>query len=275
MNRTIRWLMVTLLMAGAVWLLAVRGEAGGDKGPWQPLLPKDVYEELAKREAETIKTALDNPTDESLARAKLGAALIAALTLSGTDKGSAEDLSGVRERAIRLAQALTKSTIPQAKMLAGDLLKQKPDLTKKLSIPWDTLLTSAELMDHLRPKAKGGDGMHPDLQSNVKLKGALNGIEEKVRALGMKELNETGMKKEAKEMELMAYRIAVVGALTYNFAPPKAGKKDPVLWREYSLKMRDGGVELAAAAQKGDTAAVLKSSSNLYSSCTQCHGVFK
>jgi hypothetical protein len=274
MIRTTRWLMVALLMAGAAWLLAVRSDAG-DKAPWQPMLPKEVYEELAKREAETIKTALDNPSDETLARAKLGAALIAALTLSGKDKGSAEDLRGVREQAIRLSQVLTKGTIPQAKMLAGDLFKQKSDPTKKLSIPWETLLTSAELMDHLRTKAKGGDGMHPDLQSNVKLKGALNGVEEKVRALGMKELNEAGMKKEAKEMELMAYRIAVVGALTYNFAPPKAGKKDPGLWRDYSLKMRDGGVELATAAQKGDTMAVLKSSSNLYSSCTQCHGVFK
>ena len=270
MDRTIRWLPVAALM-----VLALRGEGGGDKTPWQPILPREVYDELAKREVGAIQAALDNPTDATLGRAKFGAVLIAALTLSENEKGSAAELRGVRAQAIRLAQKLSKSTLPEAKMLAADLLKQKAETTAPLNIPWEGLLTGAELMEPLHVKSKGGDGIHPDLQSNVKLKGALNGVEEKLRNLTMKELNEAGMKKEAKELELLAYRTAVLGALTYYYAPPKAGKKDPEQWRKYSLKMRDTGAELAAAAQKGDTAAVLKASSNLYGSCTECHSLFK
>jgi hypothetical protein len=270
MFRNIRWLTIAVLIAGAPGLTA-----GGDKAPWQPTLPKEVAEELAKRELDTVKTILDGtPDDAGISRAKLGAVLIAVITLSGKDKGSADDQRGVRERALLLAQALgQKGGWAEAKKLSADLLKQKAGPEKKVG--WDKLLTGADLMDTFRTKAKGGDGIHPDLQSYVKLKGALNGIEEKIRALSMKELNDAGMKKEAKELELLAYRTAVLGALTYNYAPPKAGKKDPELWRQYSLKMRDLSVDLAAAAQKGDPATVLKVSSNLYASCTQCHGTFK
>src|SRR5947209_5438819 len=46
----------------------------------------------------------------------------------------------------------------------------------------------AALMDLLRPKDKGGEGLAAALQSNARLKGALNGIEEKIRALAKKKL---------------------------------------------------------------------------------------
>jgi hypothetical protein len=275
MDRMTGWLGVALMVIGCAAVMALRGDAGGDKTPWQPIVPKEAYDELTKREVEYVKAALDNPTDATLSRGKFAAVLIAALTLSEKDKDSASELRGVREQAVRLAQKLTKPSLAEAKTLAADLFQQKTDATKALSIPWEGLLTITELMEPLHVKSKGGDGIHPDLQSNVKLKGTQNGIEEKLRNLTMKELNEAGMKKEAKELELLAYRTAVLGALTYYYAPPKAGKKDPEQWRQYSLKMRDNGVELAAAAKKGDTAAVLKASSHLYESCTQCHSQFK
>ena len=44
-----------------------------------------------------------------------------------------------------------------------------------------------------------------------------SGIEEKLRALAMKELAAAGMKKEAKELELLGYRTAVVGASDEDF----------------------------------------------------------
>jgi hypothetical protein len=39
--------------------------------------------------------------------------------------------------------------------------------------------------------------------------------------------------------------------------------------------MRDQSVSLAQAAKKLDAAGVLKASSDLNSTCTQCHSVFK
>jgi hypothetical protein len=277
MNRNVHWLVAGLTVAAGGWLLAGSAGAGGDKSPWQPILSKEVYDELATREADTIKTALEGTPDEAaINRAKLGAVFIAALTQSVKDKDSANEVRGVRDRAILLAQALAQKETVEAKKLLVDLFKQKPDSGKKPDLVWDKLLTTGELMDHFRPKAKGGDGIHPDLQSNIKLKGALNGIEEKIRNLSMKEMNAAGIKKESHELQLLAYRTAVAGALTYNYAPAtKTGKKDPEEWRELSLKMRDSGVELANAVQKGDTTAVRNAGNNLNSACSQCHVVFR
>jgi hypothetical protein len=278
MNRTLRWLVGGVAVLAGIWLLSGRSDAvlGGDKDPWQPILTKEIYQELAKREAEVIKTSLaGSPDEDAIRRARLGATLIAALTLSGNDKDSAEKLRGVRERAIVLAHLLTdKTKVAEARKLLDGLL-DTPSPDKKMKVDWDKLLTSADLMDHFRTKKMGGDGIHPDLQSNIKLKGALNGIEEKLRGLGMKELTAEGMKKEAKELELLAYRIAVTGALTYVYPPPKDAKRNPDDWRLYSLKTRDTAVELATAAKKGDTAAVYKAAGNLGSACSQCHGQFR
>src|SRR5262249_37324919 len=160
------------------FLLLGRGEAGGDKGPWVAIVPKDAYQELAKREAEAIREQLNGaPKEKALGRAKLGAVLIAALTMCAKD-GGADELRGTRETALLVANALNKKDQPAAKSLAAQLPGGKVDPAAKLgAINWGSLLTPAELMDHFDVKSKGGDGIHPDLQSNVRFKGALNGVE--------------------------------------------------------------------------------------------------
>src|SRR5947209_10795033 len=208
MNPGVRRWIAGACGAAALGLLLARTEAGGDKGAWQPILSKEVYQELATREAEAIKTILDGkPDEDALRRAKFAAVMLAAYSKSIQPQGGADNqnLIGVRERAVQLADALKKDTLPRAKELLKDILQAK---TMSKSSPdqvhWDKLIERPDLMDHFRVKDKGGDGIHPDLQSNVRLKGALNGIEEKLRALGMKELAAAGMKKEAKELELLA-----------------------------------------------------------------------
>jgi len=280
MNQSVqRWIAGACSVA-ALGLVLARTEADGDKGAWQPILSKEVYEELAKREAEAIKAILDaKPDEDALRRAKFGAVMLAAYSksikpLDGTDN---QNLIGVRERAVQLVDALKKDTLPRAQELLKDILQAR---TMSKSSPgqvhWDKLIERPDLMDHFRTKDKGGDGIHADLQSNIRLKGTQNGIEEKLRALGMKELAAAGMKKEAKELELLAYRTAVVSSLTYYFAPAmKVGKKDPDEWRTLSLQSRDAAVGLAQAAKKGDTAAVFKASNSLNSACNQCHSTFR
>jgi hypothetical protein len=278
MNRNLRWLAAGLALSGGAWLLLGRGEAGGDRGPWQSFLPKEVYQELAKREADILREQLGGTLKEkAVSRAKLGAVLIAALTMSVKDGVGAEELRGNRETALHVADAINAKNLAGAKQLAAILPNGKANTTAKESvISWGSYLQPADLMDHFDVKTKGGDGMHADLQSNIRLKGALNGIEEKIRALAMKELPAAGLKKEAKELELLGYRTAVVGELAYYYAPKaKAGKKDPQEWQNLSLQMRDRGRMLAVAAQKGDAAAILKASDSLGSTCTQCHNTFK
>jgi hypothetical protein len=278
MNRNLRWLAAAAAVAAGTWLLLSRGEAAGagDKAPWQPILPKDVYQELARREAEVIREQLSGPAkDKAVSRAKFGAVLIAALTMSVKNGQDANELGGNRQTALNLATMLNNKNLAAAKKLADTLpnVKSGGDANP---INWGSYLKLPELMDHFDVKSKGGDGIHPDLQTNIRFKGALNGVEAKVGELAKKELNAANLKKEAKELELLGYRSAVVGSLASYYAPAtKQGKKDPQEWRNLSLAMRDQGVNLAVAAQKGDAALVLKASSDLSSTCTQCHSVFK
>ena len=275
MTRIPRWLAVAVILSVFACLLLGRGEAGGDKGPWQPILPKEVYQELAKCEADIIRKSLSgSPNQHVINRAKFGAVLIAALTMSV--KGTpADELRGTRETALALAGALNMKDQATAKKLAESLPNAKSDQNMG-TINWGSYLQQADLMDHFHVKDKGGDGIHPDLQSNIRLKGALNGVEEKIRNLALKEQTPANLKKEAKELELLAYRSAVVGSLATFYAPAmKQAKKDPQEWRTLSLRMRDNSVSLAAAAQKGDAPAILRASSDLSSTCTQCHNVFK
>src|SRR5262249_36090237 len=63
---------------------------------------------------------------------------------------------------------------------------------------WRGTLTLREIMDILQPQKKGGDGIASELQVNIRLKGALNGIEEKVRNLASKKLTEPVLDKASK-----------------------------------------------------------------------------
>ena len=82
-------------------------------------------------------------------------------------------------------------------------------------------------MTLFRNKAKRGEGTHPDLQYQPKLKN-LNGIEALIGALGARKLNETNLNIVAKELPILAYRIAVLGTLTFELSPDKAAAK----WHE-------------------------------------------
>jgi len=279
MNRSIRCLVAYIIVSAVLLLLSSRGDAQGEKSEWKPIVPKEVYQELVKREIkqleELFKDKLEVP---QIRRAKFGAVLLAALTLSVKDGVPAEELEGLRQAALSLAVTLQdKTAVDDAKKLAAKLANAKPDPNFKLKVTWNNiLLKKGELMDPFSVKDKKGDGLHPDLQSDIRLKGALNGIEEKIHALAMKELAATAMKKEAWELELLGYRSAVVAAIAYHLAPPtKADAKDPQEWRKLSVEMRDQSISLAEAAKKGDGAGVFKASGALNSACSQCHTLFR
>jgi hypothetical protein len=166
-----------------------------------------------------------------------------------------------------------KGKAGQALMYAVSLGKGGAPRTGKATDLTDpkTYVDLADLMEFFKTKNKGGEGIHPALQSNIRLKGALNGIEEKLRALSMKKLTDANMTKEADELTLLGYRMAVVGELTYFYTPKQKAKE----WQDLSLDMRNAGLALAEAAKKKDAEAVLKTSNALNSSCTQCHSGFR
>jgi len=137
----------------------------------------------------------------------------------------------------------------------------------KLRSPQDL----GEMMNLLRNKAKGGEGTAPELQYNAKLK-KQDGIESLIGALSSKQPKADDVAKMGKELELLAYRVAVMGAITHDNPP---GKDKLPEWRKLSLEMRDSAVALAEAAAKKSPADIQKASSRLENSCTQCHREFR
>jgi hypothetical protein len=264
-------------LALAAWCLAGAGSAapeGGKETGWKEFLPAKEAQELTKRSLEEAKAALaDKPDEEAIKKAQFHLLSIAAYARS-TKGGDKDRLGQAYQHALRVANLLgQKGKLAEARNLlekgTADRGSFDGDLTKTGAVLKD-------VMDHYKTKGKGGEGVHPSLQSNIKLKGTQNGIEEKIRTLVLKKQTPAVLDKESEELALLAYRIAAVAELTYEFTPAKkVGKKDPADWRQNSLGMRDAAVELAEAAQKKDAEAVFKASNRLNSACSQCHSTFR
>ena len=270
---------LTGLALCAMFFLAGPARTGAKDARWKKFLPADAYKELVEREAKILTASLQGKVEEeAITRAKLAAVMIAALALSA-EKDVKQTLS-MQHAALQVAKMLgDKGKIPEALKLAEALTSKLPtprpglvEANMKKAFGGDVLA----MMDHLRTKSKGGDGIHEALQTSIPLKGALNGIEAKIRAVAKKKMTDANMSKSAAEMVLLGYRLAVLAEVTDDFAPAmKSGKKDPKEWHELSVQMRDSALAMAAASRKKDAAAVFDAADKLSTACNQCHSVFR
>jgi hypothetical protein len=262
-----------LALAMLLALASIEVEAGADKAPpWKILLPAAAYQELARRSVDRIhEYARDDGASDAL---RAEALILAGYTLSVKDATSP---AAVRQKAIAIARlASQKDGAAEARKLAGELSLSKSGAAKETGAPvdWPALIGNiADIMTPLANKAKGGEGLPAELQYNVKLK-KLNGTEALIVALSDKALSTTNAGKMAKELELTAYRVAAIGALTRRRGPHK-NKDDAKMWDDQSIIMRDAGVELADGARRKDTAAIVAASKRLIGTCVECHQNFK
>jgi hypothetical protein len=268
-------LVAGLALAAAVCLLAGPGGAGEKNKVWKQFLPAEPFQVLVKRAAENAQKALSgSPDEEALKKAQFNGLMIAGYVRSAKEPDTPER-GAVRDAGLKLARlAGEKSKVEEARRLAADLAAEKVKAAgtgEKEFNPQAYLKDLADLMEHFKTQKKGGEGIHEKLQSNIPLKGTLNGIEEKLRVLVRRKLTDANMKKEADELALLGYRAAVVGELTYYYPQKKNAKE----WQELSLEMRDAGIALAEAAKTRDSEAVLKAGNNLNSSCNRCHSEFR
>jgi hypothetical protein len=275
MRTHVRSLAAGTALAAALCFLAGPGEAQDGKAKFKAFLPAGAYKELVARSAKAIEANLAAPDEDKLKRAQVYAAFIAGAALSAP-----ESPANVERAALELAQFVTdKGKVDQAKVMAKVLPKWPEGGRRGAKAQMDALGKYPEdisdLMDVFKTKGKGGEGIAPALQSNLRLKGALNGIEEKIRDLAKKKLTDAKVGNEAEELALLGYKTAVFGELTDLHTPPRKGKGAPKDWHELSERMRDAGVELAAAAAKKDADAIYKAASRLNTSCTECHSLFR
>jgi hypothetical protein len=185
--------------------------------------------------------------------------------------------AGLRQQALKvLAAAAQKDGADEARKLAAELATGKVAEAKKGAAPdWPALIGNLDdLMTPLATKAKGGEGIHPDLQYTAKLKGQ-NGVEALIIALSNKKPSDASVGKMSKELELLGYRVATMGALALRRGPGKKHANEVKEWDEQSIVMRESAIDLAVAARKKDGAAVFESTRRLINSCVECHANFK
>jgi len=260
-----------LLSAIAVGILviAVNLQAGGAKGSaWKPFLPDDAFKALSERSMQTIEEAAKSADKNAAERIEVEAAVLAGYTLSV--KNPKDDaISALRGAALNAAEAARKNELKK-------LIDFKKSIAAAPKAPAEvkdikTYLHATEpMMKAFLSKAKGGEGIHAELQYQPKLKN-LNGVEALLSTLASKKISDDNLAKVSKELPLMAYRVAVMGSITYEFAPKKGAEK----WREYSAAMRDSAISLAAQTHKKNGEGVMKAALALESSCIDCHSEFK
>lgn len=277
MTTTLRGLCAALAVAAGLALLARSGTAGGQKADaWKPVLTPEVAKDLLQRESKRLQELLTgSPDEQKLEQARFSALLIAGIARS--TKGGDVGADGAGGAALKIAGLLKdKANVEAARKLAQDLSKGGGGAAGKAGADVKEYMDVAEFMNFYRLKAKGGEGLHPSLHVTARFKTALNGVEELVRHLGSKKLNDAALSKASDELAVLAQRIAVSAGWTHGFAPDqKKGKRDPAVWHELSDQMRDAAVSLADAAKKKDVAAVHAAGKRLDASCTQCHSLFR
>jgi hypothetical protein len=264
-----RYLLIAVAVLATVLVFFVNdGRAGKNDGAFKPILPEQAYAELTKRSIATIeKTAISGAKDAA-EKVEAEAAVLIGYTLSVNNVG-ADEVAKLRGAAMQAIQTARKGDVKKL----GDFGKSIAAAPKAPAAikDWKANLQDLQwMMENFRGKAKGGEGLHADLQYHPKLKN-LNGTEAFIGAIGGKKLSEENLDKIAKELPNFAYRVAVMGSITHELAPAKDASK----WREISTQMRDASIALADAAHKKNAAGVFKAAQTLESSCTQCHMVFK
>ena len=276
MNRTAPILActVTLLSLSALW--TPFGEAGDAKGPaWKQFLPRQEYEELSKRSLSRLG-ALAKEEKGEIGDLRAEALILAGYAMSTKDAPG--DGLPQPSQVVKIADlAAHKDGAEAARKLAIKLSAGKNDETDATAIKnWRAAIGDIkDLMNPFATRAKKGEGIHAALQYNDKLK-KQNGIEALINALAAKKMTDANLGKMSKELELLGYRVATMGALTLQRGPAEKNKGiEDRVWDEQAVMMRDAAIELAEGARKKDGPAIFEASKRLENSCVECHAYFK
>jgi hypothetical protein len=288
MRTHVRVLGVAAALALGTWLMTGQGNGADEQEEgWKTVIDEATAKELIKNTVDSIQEALKKPpttdtaTRKFMKKLQVHGVLIAVYAQSAKPGSNRGLLIAYRDAGLKLAKAASAgkgADKNEVKQLAQALTKVKGNgRANGAFIPLrDYLDDEADVMLPFKVVSKGGDGLSKNLQTNQKLKGALNGIEEKIRALGQKQLPANRIKVEAGDLALMADKVAAIANLTHAWAPKNDnGKKKRQDWLDWSLEMRQHALDLAKAARKKDAAAVFDMAQKLNSNCTNCHGVFK
>jgi hypothetical protein len=255
MTTQTRWTTGLAVLTGC---LAVTVGLAADAG--KGVLPPKQVEIMLKADAALIAETITDKklTAKSAAKkAQAAAIMIAAYAQDGIRSGSGDvkKLAGLRDEALALAKKIydegSPSPAKDAK-LSIDAAKGGDPKPKKLVEP--------ELVDVVMKMFSSSDKT-----------GGLR-IEKSLRDLTRK----TSLaKSDFEELTPLAYKVAMIGVVTEELAPPAAGKKKPEDWVKWSKDMTDAALKVGEAATKGDEKMAKAGLRELENSCVNCHNIFR
>lgn len=183
--------------------------------------------------------------------------LVAAWAFMAGPGSAGDDEKAQHKQVLKIAAAFKASK--------DDGMKEAAAMSKKL----DSL---EAVMHAFKTRKKGGFGVGDT-------PGAItpDGIELYINMLQRDGITPTALEKNGKAVEDLAYATAAVAEVTKHFNNKDfgKGKKTKKDWQEFSDKMRDGSLKLAAAAKSKGAAEVKAAAKVVNDACNACHSIFR
>jgi cytochrome c556 len=226
--------------------------------PAKDPLPEGGAAKQQEADMAFLKAAVEKKAKNSIDPVRSSALLVALSAQNRFGGKDDEQLAGLRDQMMKLAEALADSEKPDwaAAAKALDAAKTAKGDKKPVKIHEAKDFDEVILMNIFKKSARGGRGWEDDLTE---------------MAQGKKEPD------AARVLEI-ALGSQLVGQLVADLPPEGtagAKKKD---WDKYTADMQKTGKEAAEEAMKGakaDKAALKKKLEAMEANCTACHKVFK
>jgi hypothetical protein len=191
-------------------------------------------------------------------------ALSVCLLTSAITRGDDDDDAADIKEAAKATDALKKLVEAIEAGKEKDIPKLADELNKKTDLKH--IMWSA-----YKPREKGGLGVgakpgtiRPD------------GIEAKIISMSKKPLPANQLQKESEDLIKMAEVSKAIAEIADRNAPQKDEPKKPKAdWKKFNDLQKKSSKELIDAVKAKDPDKVLDATKNLYSSCTNCHSVFR
>jgi Cytochrome C' len=122
-----------------------------------------------------------------------------------------------------------------------------------------------------KPRDQGGLGVGS-------VPGAIrpDGVEAKIISMAKKPLPAAQLEKESADLIKMAEVAKAIAEMADLHTPKQNAPKKPIAdWKKFNKLQKDSAKELIDAVKANDPDKVLDATKNLYSSCTNCHSVFR
>jgi hypothetical protein len=150
-------------------------------------------------------------------------------------------------------------------------MKADPAAAKKLAEEVAKKVDLEDVMNLLKPKAKGGLGFNPKEDPKK------DGIELKLLAIAKTPPSKMDLQNQAAEFGRLIDVSSAVIEVASNVAPPKAKTqgKGPKDWKQNTEDAKKGLKELGDAVKSAEPAKVKTAANNLNNSCNNCHTDFR